>query len=101
MEEIKKIIKDKDNIIFDLNNKVKEQKEEIRNLKYEKKEALLEVAREGNRCKKWEDKYKTAIREYSNVIKKQAELGIELEEKIRQLEREVQNGKSQKKDMDK
>ena len=91
MEEIKKIIKDKDNLIFKLQEENKKLKEEKRKLKYNYDEALLNCVRIGNQSKRWETKYKTAIEEYTNIIKKQAELGIELEARIKELEGKYEN----------
>lgn len=91
MEEIKKIIKDKDNMIFKLQEEVSKLKKEKRELKTNYDDALLQCIRIGNQGKRWETKYKTAIEEYTNIIKKQAELGIELEARIKELEEKYEN----------
>lgn len=66
-------------------------KRELRNLKYRYDDALLDKLRAERKAEREHQKYLTAIVEYSNIINKQVELGIELEEKIRELEGKYDN----------
>ena len=69
-----------------MEEEIRELKRKLRNLNYRYDDALLGKLRAERETEKWKQKYHTAIIEYSNIINKQAELGIELEGKIKELE---------------
>lgn len=66
-------------------------RKKYRELKSRYDDALLDKLRAERKAEKWHQKYVTALFEYSNMINKQAELGIELEGKIKELEGKYDN----------
>ena len=61
-------------------------KSKYKDLKYRYDEAILNYNRLSLKYKKLEEKLHKTILEYVDMIDKQAELGIELEGRIRELE---------------
>lgn len=75
---------------------VSDLKRQLGNLKYKYDDAILNYNRLSLKYRKLEEKLHKTILEYVDMIDKQAELGIELEERIKELEEKYVNNTTTK-----